>query len=228
MNYTTHLLPGYDSWLAFYEAVKPHVGLYNEDIYWNEFSEPPILLRSVQARPDKVVASTKKHKYSVRYIQEQVIAELTKQVKMQSFDRHDLKGLQIALEHWGHMGDGTHVRRLMDKVGGLLEIEQTGKGMKTDYCIRYQSPDLNLVPEPIDRQPVRRHTFSYSTRVLREKVILDIMATRQSLDQLIFTGQQEWAIDEAYRLVDLSNAYQLEIWIDRRTQRLFLQFLLAD
>lgn len=122
MNYSTHLLPAYTSWYEFYEAVKPHVGPYDEDVYWNEFKAPPILIRHVQRLPDPFVPSTK-HKYSVRYIQEQVIIELAKQVKLQTFDTHDLKGLAIALESWGLMGRGTHTDRLREKVSQLIEVE---------------------------------------------------------------------------------------------------------
>jgi len=99
-----------------------------------------------------------------------------------------------------------------------------------DHVFVYTGPDLNLIRKPttLPSCSPRRHRFSYQYRVLMDKFVLHNLGSRRTLDQPNFNDLQEWAMDEAFKMVDLSNAYQLEIWYDRRTQRMFLQFTLAD
>lgn len=94
----------------------------------------------------------------------------------------------------------------------------------------YEGPDLNLLRKPatLPNCSPRRYRFSYQLKVLQDKFALNHQVTVRTINHPNLVDLQEWAIDEAFRLVDMSQAYQLEIWYERRTQRLFLQFLLAD
>ena len=100
----------------------------------------------------------------------------------------------------------------------------------TNHLFTFRYPDFELKPEPVtlpETQP-RRHRFAYPMNVLMDKVALYYFGTYRTMDVPNILDLEDWLIIEAFRLVDLSDAYRIEIWYDPSIDKLTIQFLLAD
>ncbi|GAB4035211.1 hypothetical protein [Spirosoma gilvum] len=119
MTYSTHLLPGYSSWFEFYADVKAL--LDESDLFCYEDHK----LRLFDPhRPTHQVAC---HRFSVRYIEQQTLAELYELRAIQTFSRDELRHLHYALElvMKSEVGHDPMMKALYQKVHELFDRELT-------------------------------------------------------------------------------------------------------
>ncbi|MVM36077.1 hypothetical protein GO755_39050 [Spirosoma sp. HMF4905] len=116
MEYTNTLLPAYKSWFAFYSEVKKHFRNDSEDLYWDEYKQGNIIMNTQTVMT--------RYKYSVRFIEQQTLAELIELRRIQTFNMDQLRILQYAMTQMMHFESSPELEDVKNRINDLLTDER--------------------------------------------------------------------------------------------------------